>query len=437
MRSHLWKIEHPHEKGWWATKCTRMVRLFPHRFLCTTQTENRIVYSEVRDIIKRTRTVTNYAYDAFGRRLIVQDNGGTALRSVYDAFTFDVLKEAQTYENGLFTDTGSAGIKFGKTGKPTGDRYRYLDDDHKDGNRYYYLEEETWKNVSSRYTGIRNVLSANNEVVSQYKDTGSEYFIVDEFGSVKGTADGYGNLNATYSYDVFGTLVTDDASLSYGYAGKSYDSATGLYNFGYRDYLPTAARFTTKDPIRDGSNWFAYCGGDPVNFVDLLGLELTLTLDKDNLTLNVVYKIDGQIKEVINVKGDNNNLRDSKITTAVKSHDNSVDVDTSRTTSAGNNPKRMPDGNWNLTGIKNNPTSNQSYGDTWISTDAHQMEPSPDGTTKDGAGYDIHLTSTTNTDGCLGIHDIQLMNKLVELFCQNEERDPGTSTLNVISNKTK
>ena len=25
--------------------------------------------------------------------------------------------------------------------------------------------------------------------------------------------------------------------------------------------------------IRDGSNWFAYCNGDPVNFVDLLGLE--------------------------------------------------------------------------------------------------------------------------------------------------------------------
>ncbi len=234
--------------------------------------ENRIVYSEVRDIIKKTRTVTNYAYDALGRRLIVQDNGGTALRSVYDAFTFDVLKEAPTYENGLFTDTGSAGIKFGRTGKPTGERYRYLDEDHKDGNRDYYLEEGKWKNVSSRYTGTRNVLSANSEVVSQYKDSGSEYFIVDEFGSVKGTSDGYGNLNVTYSYDAFGTLVSDDSSVSYGYAGKSYDPATGLYNFGYRDYLPISARFTTVDPIRDGHNWFTYCNGDPVNFVDLLGL---------------------------------------------------------------------------------------------------------------------------------------------------------------------
>lgn len=235
--------------------------------------ENRIVYSEVSDIIKKTRTVTNYAYDALGRRLIVQDNGGTALRSVYDAFTFDVLKEAPTYENGLFTNTGSAGIKFGKTGKPTGERYRYLDDDHKDGNRYYNLEEGSWKNVSSRYTGIRNVLSANNEVLSQFKEeSGSEYFIVDEFGSVKGTSDGYGNLNVTYSYDAFGALVSDDSSVSFGYAGKAYDQTTGLYNFGYRDYLPISARFTTQDPIRDGANWFVYCNGDPVNFVDLWGL---------------------------------------------------------------------------------------------------------------------------------------------------------------------
>ena len=47
-----------------------------------------------------------------------------------------------------------------------------------------------------------------------------------------------------------------------------------FYNYGYRDYNPKLARFTTKDPIRDGSNWFAYCNGDPVNFVDLWGLEL-------------------------------------------------------------------------------------------------------------------------------------------------------------------
>ena len=31
-------------------------------------------------------------------------------------------------------------------------------------------------------------------------------------------------------------------------------------------------RFTTVDPIRDGSNWFAYVNNDPVNYVDLWGV---------------------------------------------------------------------------------------------------------------------------------------------------------------------
>lgn len=48
---------------------------------------------------------------------------------------------------------------------------------------------------------------------------------------------------------------------------------TGLSDYGFRDYAPTLARFTTVDPIRDGSNWYAYCNSDPVNYVDMWGLE--------------------------------------------------------------------------------------------------------------------------------------------------------------------
>jgi RHS repeat-associated protein len=60
--------------------------------------------------------------------------------------------------------------------------------------------------------------------------------------------------------------------MNLGYTGKPYDTATGLYNYGYRDYKPEAARFTTIDPVRDGANWFAYVNNDPVNWVDLWGL---------------------------------------------------------------------------------------------------------------------------------------------------------------------
>jgi RHS repeat-associated protein len=57
-----------------------------------------------------------------------------------------------------------------------------------------------------------------------------------------------------------------------GYTGKPYDVTTGLYNYGYRDYQPEAARFTTVDPVRDGANWYAYVNNDPVNYIDPWGL---------------------------------------------------------------------------------------------------------------------------------------------------------------------
>ncbi|MCK4516972.1 MAG: RHS repeat-associated core domain-containing protein, partial [Spirochaetaceae bacterium] len=59
------------------------------------------------------------------------------------------------------------------------------------------------------------------------------------------------------------------------YTGKRLEAETGLVDYGYRDYAPRLARFTTVDPIRDGRNWYAYVGGDPVNRVDLWGLEAT------------------------------------------------------------------------------------------------------------------------------------------------------------------
>jgi RHS repeat-associated protein len=60
--------------------------------------------------------------------------------------------------------------------------------------------------------------------------------------------------------------------MNLGYTGKPYDVVTGLYDYGYRDYSPALARFTTVDPIRDGSNWFVYVNNDPVNWIDPWGL---------------------------------------------------------------------------------------------------------------------------------------------------------------------
>ena len=77
--------------------------------------------------------------------------------------------------------------------------------------------------------------------------------------------------------------------MNLGYTGKPYDTGTGLYNYGYRDYRPQAARFTTVDPIRDGNNWFAYVNNDPVNWVDPWGLNVhPLTTEQIELHRNAM-----------------------------------------------------------------------------------------------------------------------------------------------------
>jgi RHS repeat-associated protein len=104
---------------------------------------------------------------------------------------------------------------------------------------------------------------------------GTAYMGKDVLGSVRGITDIYGVLEGRYEYDVFGAPYEGDMNrgMNLGYTGKPYDTTTGLYNYGYRDYAPEVARFTTEDPIRDGANWFAYVNNDPVNWLDLWGLK--------------------------------------------------------------------------------------------------------------------------------------------------------------------
>ena len=103
-----------------------------------------------------------------------------------------------------------------------------------------------------------------------------------------------GHISGSVDYDVFGEPVTETgvfagyggiSALVFAYAGKPYDSVTGLSDYGFRDYAPAQARFTTVDPIRDGSNWYAYCNADPVNFVDMWGLRDILGYDPNKETL--------------------------------------------------------------------------------------------------------------------------------------------------------
>lgn len=63
-------------------------------------------------------------------------------------------------------------------------------------------------------------------------------------------------------------------NLSMRFPGQRYDAASGLNQNGARDYNAGGGRYVESDPIglRGGMSTYGYVGGDPLHFIDPLGL---------------------------------------------------------------------------------------------------------------------------------------------------------------------
>ena len=270
----------------------------------TYNAQNRMSFSDVQDSVLNTRNFTEYAYDAFGRRIETRQYLGDYTRNLYDGFSFDVIgksllqtsypmalseqkyRDARTGHPELVS--GSAQTTSGTTssgrnaaGTEIGTRYRYIDDTPlvplseaaaSGGSSAAAGGAKTRSRASSEY-----VLYSHGAPAAVNSDDGTSYFGTDILGSVRNVTDKSGTVQADYSYDAFGSpyLGNLENDIGFGYCGKVYDNGTGLYDYGFRDYSPNSARFTTVDPIRDGSNWFSYVVNDPVNYVDPFGLTAT------------------------------------------------------------------------------------------------------------------------------------------------------------------
>jgi RHS repeat-associated protein len=92
-----------------------------------------------------------------------------------------------------------------------------------------------------------------------------------------------GTVIKTYDYDAFGNDIgttqnggggsTDSNPWRYcGAAGYYFDVETGTYMTPNRQYVPSVGRWTQEDPARSGLNWYVYCSGNPIRFIDPLGL---------------------------------------------------------------------------------------------------------------------------------------------------------------------
>ena len=106
------------------------------------------------------------------------------------------------------------------------------------------------------------------------------FFIKDHLGSVRAVVSETGTvqqINDYYPYgDLFGSTGTTDSSNNrYRFTGKELGNETGLYDFSARFLQTSLGRFTTIDPLAEkypSVSPYAYCNGNPVNFVDPDGM---------------------------------------------------------------------------------------------------------------------------------------------------------------------
>jgi len=87
-----------------------------------------------------------------------------------------------------------------------------------------------------------------------------------------------GDIEKQIRYDAFGNVTEQTGTFTprYTFSTKEYLSDAGLYLYAYRAYDPIAGRWTQRDPIdyQDSINLYQFCGNNPVNNVDVLGLAL-------------------------------------------------------------------------------------------------------------------------------------------------------------------
>jgi RHS repeat-associated protein len=141
--------------------------------------------------------------------------------------------------------------------------------------------QKTTNGVVTKYVYGRGLIG--EEVGSAFKT-----YHFDSRGSTVAITDMVGNITDTFAYDTYGKLIsrTGTSKVIFGYNGRDgvVTDTNGLIYMRARYYSPAMKRFVNADIIPGEIsnaitlNRFAYANGNPVSFVDPIGLSFLLTL---------------------------------------------------------------------------------------------------------------------------------------------------------------
>lgn len=243
---------------------------------------NQLVQSEV--IKNNTRdSYTVYTYDANGNQTLEQTKGETSTITETVQKEYDVNNQLTKVicRNG----NTNGEIRYTQENAYNYDGKRIAKNDNGTVTNYFYQGEVVlYTTDESGNVTSHNIIGPQNNIIAtiRYENEGehSYFYNKDIHTSVSNIIDENGQAIASYQYGDYGkTTKVGDLNFynEICYTSGVYDELTELYYFNSRYYNPDTATFITQDSYRgeidsyETWNLYAYCGGNPINYVDPSG----------------------------------------------------------------------------------------------------------------------------------------------------------------------
>jgi RHS repeat-associated protein len=235
----------------------------------------------VKRVTKSGGAYVEFQYDDRNRLLGASfyNSGGTLLKSV--GYTYDAADR-------LTRRVGGAGgtrnyIYDGSAGPTASDDVIFT----------FANDQMNSQNLISRYLlgpSQHQVLAEDTPGLNTLAGTPTRWYESDYLGTPRKVLDDHGTLLSSLDYDAWGQLTNHTGPVPLvGYTGQRADVDTSFVLMGKRWYQPLDGRFTSEDPLAEGTNVTDYVRNDPMNYTDPTGMQAFKVSWDDGLNRSVYW----------------------------------------------------------------------------------------------------------------------------------------------------